>query len=304
MAAQVEIEDQSSVTELDNGEIFDPLSNDADSSSGSTILLGQGNQEHDVIKACFLSGLGAAFAGDTTVASVRKNSTEGIATRARYVAFRIFTEAMARKNGGDPNVKYGWYAASREEVEGIVSYGFSSREIDDGSHGIGIHLVASKCSLFAAVGAEPDGEGVRHLILCRVLLGKPEQIASVSKQSHPSSSEFDSGVDDLQNPSKYVVWSSNMNSYILPSYILSFRSPRLRVIGRGGPPPSSPWVSFTALMSMLSKSVDASRMSLIMRTYDDFRKRKIQRYQLVRMMRQVAGDDLLAQIIRNHRDRV
>ncbi|XP_022559012.1 probable inactive poly [ADP-ribose] polymerase SRO2 isoform X2 [Brassica napus] len=274
MAAQVEIEDQSSVTELDNGEIFDPLSDDADSSSGSTILLGQGNQEHDVIKACFLSGLGAAFAGDTTVASVRKNSTEGIATRARYVAFRIFTEAMARKNGGDPNVKYGWYAGSREEIEGIVSYGFSSREIDDGSHGIGIHLVASKCSLFAAVGAEPDGEGVRHLILCRVLLGKPEQIASGSKQSHPSSSEFDSGVDDLQNPSKYVVWSSNMNSYILPSYILSFRSPRLRVIGRGGPPPSSPW------------------------------KRKIQRYQLVRMMRQVAGDDLLAQIIRNHRDRV
>ena len=45
----------------------------------------------------------------------------------------------------------------------------------------------------------------------------------------------------------------------------------LSVIGRGGPPPSSPWVSFTALMSMLSKSVDASRMSLIMRTYDDFR---------------------------------
>ncbi|CAF1927902.1 BnaC05g50870D [Brassica napus] len=304
MAAQVEIEDQSSVTELDNGEIFDPLSDDADSSSGSTILLGQGNQEHDVIKACFLSGLGAAFAGDTTVASVRKNSTEGMATRARYVAFRIFTEAMARKNGGDPNVKYGWYAGSREEIEGIVSYGFSSREIDDGSHGIGIHLVASKCSLFAAVGAEPDGEGVRHLILCRVLLGKPEQIASGSKQSHPSSSEFDSGVDDLQNPSKYVVWSSNMNSYILPSYILSFRSPRLRVIGRGGPPPSSPWVSFTALISMLSKSVDASRMSLIMRTYDDFRKRKIQRDQLVRMMRQVAGDDLLAQIIRNHRDRV
>ncbi|KAL0705060.1 hypothetical protein Bca4012_071485 [Brassica carinata] len=311
MAAQVEIEDQSSVTELDNGEIFDPLSDDADSSSGSTILLGQGNQEHDVIKACFLSGLGAAFAGDTTVASVRKNSTEGIATRARYVAFRIFTEAMARKNGGDPNVKYGWYAGSREEIEGIVSSLASTSSLHlipsslwkfdqrFNSNRIGIHLVASK-----AVGAEPDGEGVRHLILCRVLLGKPEQIASGSKQSHPSSSEFDSGVDDLQNPSKYVVWSSNMNSYILPSYILSFRSPRLRVIGRGGPPPSSPWVSFTALMSMLSKSVDASRMSLIMRTYDDFRKRKIQRYQLVRMMRQVAGDDLLAQIIRNHRDRV
>ncbi|CAN6976328.1 hypothetical protein IGI04_037066 [Brassica rapa subsp. trilocularis] len=306
-AAHVEIEDQSSVsTELDNGEILEPLS-DADSSSassGSAILLGQGNQEHDVIKACFLSGLGAAFAVDTTVESVRKTSTEEVAARARYVAFRIFTEAMARKNGGDPNVKYGWFAGSREEIERIVSYGFSSREIDDGSHGIGVHLVPSKCSLFAAVGAEPDGERVRHLLLCRVLLGRPEQIDAGSTQSHPSSGEFDCAVDDLQEPRKYVVWSSNMNSYILPSYIVSFKSPRLRVIGRGGPPPSSPWVSFTAVVSVLSKFLDASRMSLIKKTFDDFRKGKIPRDQLVRKMRQVAGDDLLAQIIKNHKDRV
>ncbi|CAF2045868.1 hypothetical protein BRARA_I03220 [Brassica rapa] len=306
-AAHVEIEDQSSVsTELDNGEILEPLS-DADSSSassGSAILLGQGNQEHDVIKACFLSGLGAAFAVDTTVESVRKTSTEEVAARARYVAFRIFTEAMARKNGGDPNVKYGWFAGSREEIERIVSYGFSSREIDDGSHGIGVHLVPSKCSLFAAVGAEPDGEGVRHLLLCRVLLGRPEQIDAGSTQSHPSSGEFDCAVDDLQEPRKYIVWSSNMNSYILPSYIVSFKSPRLRVIGRGGPPPSSPWVSFTAVVSVLSKFLDASRMSLIKKTFDDFRKGKIPRDQLVRKMRQVAGDDLLAQIIKNHKDRV
>lgn len=39
----------------------------------------------------------------------------------------------------------------------------------------------------------------------------------------------------------------------------------LSVIGRGATParPSSPWVSFAALMSMLSKSMDASRMNLI-----------------------------------------
>lgn len=161
MAAQVEIDDQASVTELDNGEIFDPVPDDADSSSStssgssssSSILLGQGNQEHDVIKACFLSGLGAAIASDTTVASVRKNSAVGVTTRAKHLAFRIFTEAVARKNGGDPNVKYGWYAAgggggSREEIERILSYGFSSREVDD-SRGVGIHLVPSKCSLFA-----------------------------------------------------------------------------------------------------------------------------------------------------------
>lgn len=45
----------------------------------------------------------------------------------------------------------------------------------------------------------------------------------------------------------------------------------LSVIGRGGPPPSSPWVSFTAVVSVLSKFLDASRMSLIKKTFDDFR---------------------------------
>ena len=105
---KTEIEYHSSIIEFDNGEIFNPpLSDDADSSSSassSTIRLGHGNQKHDIIKACFLSGLGAEIAGDTTVASMRKNSMEGIATRARYVAFRIFTDAVARKNDGDPNV--------------------------------------------------------------------------------------------------------------------------------------------------------------------------------------------------------
>ncbi|CAA7036023.1 unnamed protein product [Microthlaspi erraticum] len=265
MAAQVEIEDQASVTELDNGETFDPLSDDADSSTGSSstdsmILLGEGNQERDVITTCLLSGMGT-IASDTTIVAVRKNSTEGITTRAKYLAFRIFTEAMARKNGGDPNVKYGWYAGSREEIESVISYGFSNREVgkfenDAGSHGIGIHIVPSKCSRFAASASEPDEEGLRHLLLCRLILGKPEKIVSGSKQSYPSSTEFDSGVYDLQNPTKYVVWSSHMNSHILPSYIVSFRSPSLR--GRGGFParPCSPWVSFASLMSTLSKSMD------------------------------------------------
>ncbi|ESQ34426.1 hypothetical protein EUTSA_v10008227mg [Eutrema salsugineum] len=314
MAARVEIEDQASITKLDDGEIFDPLSDDADSSTGSSstdsmIPLGEGNPEHDVIRTCLLSGLGP-ISTDTTIVAVRKNSSERITTRAKYLAFRIFTEAMARKNGGDPNVKYGWYAGSKEEIQGIISYGFSSREVrksenGDGSHGIGIHLVPSKCSLFAAGATEPDEEGLRHLLLCRLILGKPEVIISGSKQSSPSSVEFDSGVDNLQNPREYVIWSSTMNSYILPSYIVSFRSPRLRVISRGGfsARPSSPWVSFAALMSMLSKSMDPSRMNLIMRSYDDFRKRKIRRDQLVRKMREVAGDNLLAEIIKNQRDK-
>ncbi|VVA92292.1 unnamed protein product [Arabis nemorensis] len=312
MAAQVEIEDVASATNLDNGEIFNPLSDDADSSlvsdgasgsfsTDSVVLLGEGNPERDVITTCFLSGMGTV-ANDTTIVAVSKNSSEWITTRAKFLAFKVFTEAMARKNGGDANVKYGWYAGSKDEIEGIISYGFSSREVskfenEASSHGIGIHLVPSKCSIFAAASTEPDEEGLKHLLLCRIILGKPEVIISGSKQSYPSSADFDSGVDNLHNPRKYIIWSSTMNSYILPSYVVSFRSPHLRVLSTR---PSSPWVSFAALMSMLSKSMDPSRMNLIVRTYDDFRKRKIRRDVLVKKMREVAGDNLLAQIIKNH----
>lgn len=80
----------------------------------------------------------------------------------------------------------------------------------------------------AVVGEADDEEGLKHLLLCRLILGKPEMISSGSNQSCPSSNQFDSGVDNLENPRKYVIWSSTMNSYILPSYVVSFKFPRLR----------------------------------------------------------------------------
>lgn len=61
-------------------------------------------------------------------------------------------------------------------------------------------------------------------MLCRVILGKMEQISEGSKQFHPSSEEFDSGVDNLADPRRYIIWSSYMNSHILPTFIVSFKA--------------------------------------------------------------------------------
>ncbi|XP_010552642.1 PREDICTED: probable inactive poly [ADP-ribose] polymerase SRO2 [Tarenaya hassleriana] len=320
MAMQTEIEDQASFTSVGSGEILDSISDDADSgfppvrnlAGDGLIPIGEGNPEFNLITASFLSGLGPV-ASDTTTLSVLKNSTESVLTKAKFMVFRIFTAAVARKNGGVPNMKYGWFAGSKEEIRRIISLGFSGREIekfanDAASHGVGIHLVPSKLSLAAALGTEPDEEGLRHLLLCRIILGKSEPLISGSRQMYPSSSEFDSGVDNLQNPQRYIVWSCSMNSHILPSYVVSFRSPRLGGISRDGilPRPSTTWVSFPALISLLSKSLDPPRMNLILETYDDFRKRKLRRDKLVQKMREVAGDDLLVHIIKNYRgtDRV
>ena len=55
-------------------------------------------------------------------------------------------------------------------------------------------------------------------------MGNSEQIEAGAVQYHPSSDEFDSGVDDLTNPKWYIVWSTHLNTHILPEYIVSFKT--------------------------------------------------------------------------------
>lgn len=72
--------------------------------------------------------------------------------------------------------------------------------------------------------AVEDDDGQRHLLLCQVLLGNLEVVRPGSQQSHPSSSEFDSGVDKLVSPKKYIVWGTQMNTHILPQFVITFRT--------------------------------------------------------------------------------
>lgn len=83
-----------------------------------------------------------------------------------------------------------------------------------------LHLTVFPSSMLS----EADEDGVRHMVLCRVILGNIEKVEAGSQQSHPSSTEFDTGVDDPTCPKRYIVWCSNMNRHILPEYIVSFRS--------------------------------------------------------------------------------
>lgn len=71
--------------------------------------------------------------------------------------------------------------------------------------------------------SELDDNGEKHVLLCRVLLGNVEKVEFGSKQSHPSGVNFDTGMDDPENPKWYVVWCSNMNTHVLPEFVVSFR---------------------------------------------------------------------------------
>lgn len=85
----------------------------------------------------------------------------------------------------------------------------------------------SNLSFRRALSSAGDENGLRHLLLCRVILGNTEAIFPGSKQFKPTSKEFDSGVDDILAPRRYIIWSAYMNSYILPSYAISFKAPSI-----------------------------------------------------------------------------
>lgn len=68
-----------------------------------------------------------------------------------------------------------------------------------------------------------DENGEQHVVLCCVIMGNIEQVVRGTKQFHPNSEAYDSGVDDLSDPKRYIVWSTHMNTHILPEYIVSFK---------------------------------------------------------------------------------
>ncbi|KAI3516246.1 hypothetical protein L1887_15157 [Cichorium endivia] len=70
----------------------------------------------------------------------KRNYQWSVMDDAREEAFRVFTAAVARRNDGDPDMKYGWYGGSREEIGAILSHGLCSSEIRSSSHGHGVYF--------------------------------------------------------------------------------------------------------------------------------------------------------------------
>lgn len=61
------------------------------------------------------------------------------------------------------------------------------------------------------------------MLFCRVIMGNMEPLSPGTNQFHPSTEDFDSGVDDLQNPRHYIVWNMNMNTHIFPEFVVNFK---------------------------------------------------------------------------------
>ncbi|KAJ1384471.1 RST domain of plant C-terminal [Sesbania bispinosa] len=223
-------------------------------------------------------------------------------SRAKLQSFNLYARAVAKQRGGNANVKYAWYGTSGEnEIRNILSHGFSH------VHGHNLCLSPDDSPLQSLKSCVVGGDGVRHLLLCRVILGRTELVQPGTQQCYPSSEEYDSGVDSFSAPNKYVIWSNRMNTHVWPAYVISFRVPSFKGIEKSEEEPlrpSSPWLPFPTLISALSKVLSAPDIALISKLYKAKKERKISRHDLIQKVRQIAGDKLLIAVIKSYRAKV
>ncbi|XP_016472479.1 putative inactive poly [ADP-ribose] polymerase SRO5 [Nicotiana tabacum] len=298
-------------TSSSNDDVQDPEVSDSESSvigskyqekNTGLMRVDEGDKVYGIIREKFMSGLGALGAS-TQITAIHKETCSSFTKQAKLQSFLIFSKAVEKKCGGNnANVKYAWFGASKDEINNIFSHGFVPSS-NNGTYSHAICLSPDNYPLDCLQNAVADKNGIRDLLLCRVILGKSEVVHPGTGQWHPSSDEFDTGVDNLLSPRKYIVWSTHMNSYVFPEFMVSFRvTSHVKESQRNGVPaknPNSPWISFPALISALSKFLPPHTIKLITKYHSDHKERKMTRRDLIQQVRKLAGDDLLTAIIKS-----
>nr|GMC55378.1 probable inactive poly [ADP-ribose] polymerase SRO5 [Ipomoea batatas] len=173
---------------------------------------------HEIVSQKLVAGLGEV-GNHTTIEAIHRNGFHSLTKKAKLQAFEVFAKAAEKESGGNANVRYAWFGASKEEINTIVSQGFLPYMINDGSYGHGIYLSPDHFPLGSVKCAVGDENGVQHLFALPRDYWEDGSCGIRSGQWHPSSQEFASasasGVDEFSVlPASIFVWSSNMNTHI------------------------------------------------------------------------------------------
>lgn len=181
------------------------------------------DQDFTFVKEKFLSGL-ASLSKHTLVTGVYRSCYSGTLGQVRLQTFKGQEQATGEARG-DANVHYAWHGTSKKGISGIIQHGFGQPRVPKHGvvYGVGVYLAPEDCSLISALYSDVDENGEQYMLLCKVIMGRTEQVHPGSEQFHPSNEEYDTGVDDLGNPRRYIVWSTHMNTHILPHFVISFK---------------------------------------------------------------------------------
>lgn len=174
------------------------------------------------LKQIFLVGMGP-IVGTEIVSLYRCSSA---LMQARFELFQKQAEII-KSYRGDANVRYAWLAVPKGKLSSITEYGVGTCGLlsNKSTYGTGVHLSSANYAHISAKYCDVDENGVRHMVFCRVIMGSMECVEPGSAQMQPSRQEFDSGVDDIENPVHYVVWTINVNTHIYPEFVVSFKVP-------------------------------------------------------------------------------
>ncbi|CAN4122459.1 unnamed protein product [Withania somnifera] len=233
---------------------------------------------------------------DVTVTAVHQCTRTGPMEKARLEVFESSVEKVRRTRGDTNVVEYAWYGTSSENVESIIRRGFDFPRILPGphTHCLGIYLSPVRSPQISEMMADIDENGEKHLILCQVIVGKLEKVGLGPRQFFPSSVDFDTGVDDLNNPKMYVVWCGNMNTHILPMCIVSYKYGR-QMSGRlnGASNADEVW---STLLTKLTRLLPSPKVRELQSLYDSYREGKVGKEILMNQLQSVVGDVMLHSI--------
>ncbi|XP_068662471.1 inactive poly [ADP-ribose] polymerase RCD1-like isoform X2 [Aristolochia californica] len=270
-----------------------------------------GSKDYLTVQNTFLRGFGESLKSDNIISIYRYMPT-GCSALARSQSFEKQIE-ITKTYRGDANVRLAWHGSSGKSIGGILRYGFGMdrRPLNGVAYGTGIYFSPEDCSHVSAKDSDVDENGMQHMMLCQVIMGCMELVQPGSKQFHPSSEKFDSGVDNLQNPKHYVVWSTHMNTHIHPEYVVAFKLPppvREQLVGPKlnvmkfvdnksrclqVKPPTSPWMPIPMIFDAIQNNISSQAKDALDRHYNDFESKLITRVEFVRQLRLIVGDKLL-----------
>ncbi|KAF7215051.1 poly(ADP-ribose) polymerase family member 14-related sequence 1 isoform X3 [Nothobranchius furzeri] len=150
---------------------------------------------------------------------------ERIQNPTLWKGLQIKKQEMEVRNGHQNNEKRLFHGTSETTVRTINEHGFnrSYAGLNATCYGKGSYFAVTASYSSQDTYSRPNGKGEKFMYLCRVLtgdatLGQQNLIAPPSKQA-TSSNLYDSVVDQMPNPSMYVVFH-DIQAY--PEYLITF----------------------------------------------------------------------------------
>ncbi|XP_022756800.1 inactive poly [ADP-ribose] polymerase RCD1-like isoform X2 [Durio zibethinus] len=176
--------------------------------------------DSSTVEKMFLMGMNPC--GGMDILDIKPCSSAS--TQYRLERFQEQVQIM-EKYRGNANVQYAWLASSKAFLPAIIRHGLGHCGVSTipYMYGAGVHLATAKFSNASANYCDVDENGVRYMILCRVILGKTELLCPGSGRCLPSSEDVDSGVDDFEHPKYYIIWNMNINTHIYPEFVVTFK---------------------------------------------------------------------------------